>query len=142
MIPKRIDHRQPPSIQVVRAPILLVLAFFAFSTGADARQCFPHPPRLIDPVTFDQLLGAVKAEPFADGKLERISAVAGGRGYLFTSGQVVELLDAFTFWIDRLAALRLLPLIDYNHALAVLGYFDPAPATIRSEAKRVLDLGD
>jgi hypothetical protein len=29
MTPKRIDHRQPPSIQVVRAPILLVLAFFA-----------------------------------------------------------------------------------------------------------------
>lgn len=127
---------------MVRSSILLVLAFFAFSTVASARPCFPRPPRPIDPVTFDQLLGAVNAEPFADGKLKRISAVAGGKSYLFTSGQVVALLASFTFWIERLAALRLLPLIDYNHALAVLRYFDDAPAIIRSEAKRALGLTD
>jgi hypothetical protein len=99
-----------------------------------------HRPRLIDPTTFDRLLREVRAEPFADGKLERVRVVAGGRVYLFTSGQAIALFDAFAFWDDRLQALRLLPLVDASNAAAVCRYFEPAPPTVRAEAARVLGL--
>jgi hypothetical protein len=82
----------------------------------------------------------VRSEPFTDGKLERVRAVAGGRAYVFTGGQVVALLDAFVYWNDRLQALRLLPVVDAGNAEIVRRYFEPAPTTIYSEAERVLGL--
>jgi hypothetical protein len=100
----------------------------------------PHPPRLLEPAAFDRLLSDVRSEPFTDGKLERVRAVAGGRVYVFTGGQVVALLESFTFWADRLQALRLLPNVDTDNAELVRRYFESAPTLIYTEAGRVLGL--
>lgn len=135
----------PPSIQAVRTLVLTItfaVAAISVSPSASAKQWGVRPPRPVDAATFDQLLEAVRAEPFTDGKLERVRAVAGGKRYVFTSGQVTALLDAFTYWTDRLEALRLLPVIDRDNAAAVARYFAPAPATTRSEAARILQVAN
>jgi hypothetical protein len=132
-----------PSIRAMRAfgvPTLLAFVF-CVSTSAGARPWpRPRPPRLLDAASFDRLLNDVRAEPFPDGKLERIRAVAGGKMFVFTGGQVVALLDTFTFWRDRLDALRLLPLVDASNAEIVRRYFEAAPPLYSSEAARVLGL--
>lgn len=102
----------------------------------------PRPPRPIDAATFVQLVDAVKRESFVDGKLEHLRSVAGGKRYLFTGGQVIALLDAFTFWTDRIEALRLLPVLDRNNATIVARYFNSAPPITRTEARRILSLSD
>lgn len=98
----------------------------------------PRPPRPIPADVFAQLVDAVKAEDFPDGKIERLRAVSGGKLYLFTSSQAITILELFTFWTDRVTALRLLPLVDGKHAAAVLRYFDAAPEVVRSEARAIL----
>ncbi len=129
----------------MRGLVALAVSVSAFSSFPAARLDAkawhaPRPPRLIDAGTFDRLLADVRAEPFADGKLERVRAVAGGKVYLFTAGQVIALLDAFAFWDDRLQALRLLPLVDADNAATVYRYFTDAPETVRWDAARVLRL--
>ncbi len=135
----------PATTRGWRALVVFVLGVSVslFPTGhVDAMPpAYPHPPRLIDAATFDRLLGDVRSEPPTDGKLERVRAIASGRAYVFTGGQVVALLDAFTFWIDRVQALGLLPLVDGGQAARDCRYFDPAPATIRADATRILGLG-
>ena len=128
------------SIHAVRDLALLALVF-CVSSPADARPWpRPRPPRLVDESTFDRLLDEVRSEPFTDGKLERVRAVAGGKVYVFTGAQVVALLDAFVYWNDRLQALRLLPLVDAGNAEIVRRQFEAAPTTISAEAERVLGL--
>jgi hypothetical protein len=125
----------------VRAFILTLLLFGLLSPAAAAPATWPrlpHPPVAIDAATFQALLAAVNAESFADGKLERLRAVAGGRSYSFTGRQAVSLLRSFEFWIERVEALRLLPIADREGVDAVLRYFAGAPSTIATEAQRIL----
>lgn len=132
---------RPPSIRSMRSVILpgMLLSLAALSSSSRAQDDgFPVPPRLISRSAFNRLLTAVKAEPFTDGKLQQVSAVAAGKRYVFTCGQVVTLLGAFDFWTDRLDALRLTPVVDHDNASVVLRYFDDAPATMRTEAQRIL----
>lgn len=98
----------------------------------------PRPPRPIPADVFAQLVDAMTAESFPDGKLEKLRAVAGGKRYLFDGGQAISVLHLFSFWNDRLAALRLLPLVDAASARAVRRYFESAPDGYRSEAQRIL----
>ena len=106
------------------------------ATAAAKRQV---PPRPIDAATYDALLTDVNAEPFADGKMQRIHTVR-NTNYTFTAGQVVTLLAAFQFWVERVDAVRELPLAtgDRAGANAVLRYFSGAPATMQSEARQIL----
>jgi hypothetical protein len=100
----------------------------------------PHVPRHpIDTATYDALLADVIAEPFADGKMQRIHAVR-ATNCTFTAGQVITLLAAFEFWVERVDALRELPLAkgDRAGANAVVRYFSGAPATMQSEAQQIL----
>jgi hypothetical protein len=124
----------------VRAAVVILLAL-VFCLRLDARP-WPRPraPQLIDPATFERLIRDVRSEPFTDGKLGRLRNVAGGGVYVFAGGQVISLLDAFTFWDDRLQALRLLPLVDADNALIVCHYFEQAPELVRSAAARILGL--
>lgn len=98
----------------------------------------PRPPRPIPADVFAQLFDAMKGESFPDGKLEKLRAITGGKRYLFDSGQAITVLGLFSFWNDRLEALRLLPLVDAASARAVRRYFEPAPDAYRSEAQRIL----
>ncbi len=122
-----------------RSWMIMTVVLFAVSPqlsyGKPWRTRSPTP---IDAETFQRLWTAVQAEPFADGKLEQLRAVAGGNRYTFAGPQAVALLRGFNFWSDRLQALRLLPVVNFDEAGAVVAYFDSAPALLRSEARRIL----
>ncbi len=118
-------------------PALIALLLWADVHALPAS--LPRPPRLIDEQTFARLCAAVAAEPSSDGKLELVRAVAAGWRYLFTARHATPLLDAFTFWSDRVAALRLLPLASREEAARLRSYFDAAPEPHRAEARHVLD---
>jgi hypothetical protein len=120
----------------VRVLIHSLLAVSALTVTAK----LPHVPRHpIDAATYDALLADVTAEPFADGKMQRIRAVRAAN-CTFTAAQVVTLLAAFEFWVERVDALRELPLAtgDRAGAGAVLRYFSGAPATMQSEVQGIL----
>ena len=124
---------------LVRVLIPSVLAVGVLAANAQASggvYPHPHPRRPVDAATFDALLSAVTAESFADGKIERIRAVASEHS--FSGGQAVTLLATFDFWIERLDALRATPLTDRAGANAVLRYFSGAPSTIQTEAQHIL----
>ncbi len=121
---------------VAAATLVLVLSGSAGAVPFVRRR----PPVPIDAATFAQLVEATKAEAFPDGKLAQIRNVAAGRRYLFTGPQIVTLLELFTFWYDRVEALRLTSPSDAQNAAAVLRYFEPAPGLARSEARRILGL--
>lgn len=138
-----LPQMRPPSIRLVRRAIAAGLLLAAMGSTAQAQyDGWPAPPRPISAAAFQRLLAAVKAESFSDGKPQQVRAVAAGKRYLFAGGQVIAVLDAFGYWTDRLEALRLLPLVDRAGATAVKQSFDAAPATIRSEAGRILGVGD
>jgi hypothetical protein len=124
---------------VVRAIATALIVCLASSFALGYPRARPRP---IDPTTFTHLIEAIKSEQFADAKLERLRGVAGGKIYLFSTGQMLTVLDLFEFWTERLDALRLLPPIDGKHAAATVRYFDQAPDTIRSEARRVLQVSE
>jgi hypothetical protein len=132
-------RRAPTSNIIVRVLIPSVLAVGLLASNAQAGGVYPHPHprRPVDAATFDALLSAVTAESFADGKIERIRAVASEHS--FSGGQAVTLLATFDFWIERLDALRATPLTDRAGANAVLRYFSGAPATIQTEAQHIID---
>jgi hypothetical protein len=115
---------------------LLAVGLLTATAEAKQRQVPRHP---IDAATYDVLLADVIAEPFADGKMQPIHA-ARAANCTFTAAQVVTLLAAFEFWVERVDALPELPLAkgDRAGANAVLRYFSGAPATMQSEAQRIL----
>ena len=124
------------------APMRVLAAVLVFSIATSALAVPyvlpPRPPRPIPADVFAQLVDAMKAESFPDGKLERLRTVAGGKRYLLDGAQAITVLDLFAFWNDRLAALRLLSFVDGASAHAVRRYFAAAPDTVRSEAERIL----
>lgn len=124
----------------MRLIVSSLLAVVLLAATADAKISWPRARRPIDAATYDALLTAVAAEPFADGKRERIRNICGAKAYSFTAAQLTTLLAAFEFWVERLDALRVLPLSagDRASANAVLLYFSGAPATMQSEARRIL----
>jgi hypothetical protein len=122
------------AIRMIAAALLLLFATHALATPARPFR----PPRVIDPTALGHLVDAIKAETFTDGKIGRLREVAGGRAYLFTGSQTLTLLPLFTYWTDRVEALRLLSLADPQEAPRVLRYFDPAPELLRSEARTIL----
>ena len=126
--------RFPPAVRTLA--VALCLSAVTQAWAAPYRKL--RPPERIDATTFSQLVDAVKAERFSDDKLGRLREVAGGRSYLFSGAQVLTLLPLFVYWLDRTAALRLLPLADREDAPAVLRYFEPAPALVRSEVRTLL----
>lgn len=128
-----------PSKTDVRILLQSLLAVSLWSASAEATAVVRlHPPWPIDAARFDALLAAVQAESFADGKLGQLRVVAGTKAYSFGGGQAVALLAAFDFWVERVEALRLLPLADQAGAKAVLRYFSGAPSTLQSEAQQIL----
>ena len=123
---------------------LLMLVLGATSAQAVPTLRRPQPPqRPITAADFGELLAAVNAEPFGNAKLECLRAVNGSRSYSFDGQQALALLGSFEFWVERVEALRLLPIIDRDRASvdAVRLFFEGAPALLRAEAQRVLAAG-
>ncbi len=118
--------------------VACLLACVIANASAAASYVRPRPPRAITADELGRLADAVQAEPFADGKLEQLRRVAGGRYLLFSGAQAIGILELFAFWSERLSALRLMPLTGADADQAVLRAFERAPGVIRDEARRIL----
>jgi len=123
---------------MLRRTWVAVLAFalvgHAFAAGR-TRHVEPTP---IDAAAFEQLVGALKSESFAGGKLDYLRAIHGL--YLFNGAQATEVLGTFDFWNDRLDGLRLILPANSATVGAILRYFEAAPDLYKSEARRILRL--
>ena len=124
----------------MRTRLVKVLAVTLLLAAGVAHGASSHrtQPRLIDQERFVQLLAAIDDEKFADGKLTQLRITQGL--YLFSGAQAVAVLGSFEFWNDRLEGLRLILPADSACVGAILRYFEAAPDSYRSEARRILRL--